>query len=80
MFYMNIFVHFFKVKCIDNTILTTKEEKYALITPEYIITKVKEIYTKFLKRGCCKLVIDKLICAASLIFYKKIEIYFIDFC
>lgn len=50
MFYMNIFVHFFKVKYIDNTILTTKEEKYALITPEYIITKVKEIYTKFLKK------------------------------
>lgn len=28
----------------------SREEKYALITPEYIITKVKEIYNKFIKK------------------------------
>ena len=56
------------------------------VNKEYIEKLFTDIIDKniFIKgtisRGCCKLVIDKLICAASLIFHKKIEIYFIDFC
>ena len=29
----------------------SREEKYALITPEYIIAKIEEIYNNFVKRG-----------------------------